>query len=185
MGRALGEAARDRGARVIFVTGPAEAPPPAGVDVVPVETAEEMLEAARRRAPEADVVIGAAAVVDVRPRLRAAVKLHRSLLPPSLDLEPTPDVIAALAAGCRPGQVFVGFAAEDGNLVENAREKMRQKGLDLVVGNLVADGFGGETNAVTIIGRDGRIVEVPRATKRAVADRILDEAVRLLAPVAA
>lgn len=181
MGTALGEAARDRGARVIFVTGPAEVAPPNGVEVVRVETAEEMLDRARPAAARADVVIGAAAVLDIRPRERATVKLHRSLLPPSLDLRPTPDVIASLAAGCRPGQVFVGFAAEDDRMVENAREKMRQKGLDLIVANLVSDGFGGETNEVVILGRDGFEARPPRGPKRAIADRVLDEAARLLA----
>lgn len=181
MGAALAEAARDRGARVVFVTGPAETPPPPGVEAVRVETAEEMLSAARAQAAGADLVIGVAAVTDVRPRRRAAAKVSRGDLPAALELEPTPDVVAALAASRRPGQVLVGFAAEDDRPAERARRKLAAKGLDLVVANTIAAGFGGKTNEVVLVGRDGRETPVARAPKREIAERILDAAEALLA----
>jgi len=181
-GHALAEAARDRGAEVTLVTAaPLEAP--SGVTVVRVETAAEMEAALVGRAPESDVVVMAAAVADFRPKGEAGHKLSREDGPPELVFEPTPDILAALVARRRPGQVLVGFAAETVDVLERGRRKLEKKGVDLLVVNDVAApgvGFDHETNAVTILAADDEPVEVPLTSKRRVAEAVFDSVVTRL-----
>jgi phosphopantothenoylcysteine decarboxylase/phosphopantothenate--cysteine ligase len=172
------EAAR-RGAKVTLVSTVAGSVP-FGVDVVAVETAAEMAEAVFGRSDQADVVVMAAAVADFRPVAPAVGKLKKDTGPPRIELEPTVDILATLGGRKRAGQVLVGFAAETTNVAEHASEKLRRKQLDLIVANDVSApgvGFEHDTNAVTIIGRDGMVQNVPLADKRQVAAAVLDAVV--------
>jgi len=180
MGFALAEAARDRGADVTVVAGPVSVEPPHGVALVPVRTAAEMQRALQAAAPHADVVLMAAAVADYRPARPARAKLKRSAAPASLALEPNPDILAGLGAARARGQVLVGFALETERGVTNARAKRAAKGVDLIVLNSPADGIGGDTNRVTLVDARGARA-LPRATKREVAEAILDRVLELRA----
>jgi phosphopantothenoylcysteine decarboxylase/phosphopantothenate--cysteine ligase len=174
-GFALAERAAARGAKVTLISTVEGAA--AGVEIVVVETAEELLAAVLASAAGADVVIMAAAVADFRPVVVASEKLKRRSGIPELRLEATPDVLAALVAARTPAQVIVGFAAETTNAIENATGKLRAKDLDLMVVNDVSKpgvGFGYDTNAVTILTRSGARQEVPLAAKREIADAVLD-----------
>jgi phosphopantothenoylcysteine decarboxylase/phosphopantothenate--cysteine ligase len=177
MGYRLAEAARDRGARVALVSGPVSLSPPGGVEVVPVRSAEEMQRAVAERVGPATVVIAAAAVSDYRPARASTSKLKKGKGPLTLDLVRTPDILEGLGRA-KAGRILVGFAAETGDILENARKKLEAKNLDLVVANDVTRpgaGFGGDTNAVVLVRRDGSRADVPLASKREVAERILDE----------
>ncbi len=185
MGVAIAQAALDRGARVSLITAAVEVALPGAAALIRVETTAELGDAlaAALRPDESgragfDALIMAAAVADFRPRRPAATKLHRgSAL--SLDLEPTPDLLAeavGVARQLRPAPILVGFAAETGSL-ERAVDKLRRKGVDLLVANDVAEagsGFGTDTNRVTLLSADGAAEAWPLLTKREVADRLLD-----------
>jgi phosphopantothenoylcysteine decarboxylase/phosphopantothenate--cysteine ligase len=177
MGYAMAEAAARRGARVVLISGPVALNAPTNVDVVRVETAEQMREAIVERAPAATVIIKAAAVGDYRVKNAADTKMKRSAADFTLELAPNPDIVAELSRR-RPNarQLIIGFAAETDNTVENARRKLVSKGLDAVVLNDVSQpgiGFDSERNAVTIITPNDQI-EVAETTKAEVAERILD-----------
>ena len=179
MGYALSEAALRRGARVLLVSGPTELKPPGAAEVTWVESAEEMRQAVLTLLPQATVVIKTAAVSDYRPKSSAQQKIKRKG-PMTLELEPTVDILAEIARR-KQSQVVVGFAAETENVLENARQKLVSKSLDAIVVNDVSRegvGFDSDRNAVTIItGHD--IVDVPETTKWEVAQRVLDQVVRL------
>jgi phosphopantothenoylcysteine decarboxylase/phosphopantothenate--cysteine ligase len=183
MGYALAEAAQARGAQVILVSGPTALPPPRGIEVVTVETAEEMGKALATRLAWSTVVVMAAAVADFRPKKRAARKMKKQGHgEPRLELERTPDILASLAAQ-RTGQLLVGFAAETHDLVPHATQKLKAKGLDLIVANDVTTaggGFGSEQNAATLIDRLGKVTDLSMRSKRRLADDILDAAQGLL-----
>jgi phosphopantothenoylcysteine decarboxylase / phosphopantothenate---cysteine ligase len=176
MGYAIAEAARDRGAEVVLVTGPTALNRPDGVEVVPVTTAGEMADALCRHFPSATVVIMAAAVADFRPKEPSAQKLKkRGQTGLSLELETAPDILALLSAR-RTSQVLVGFAAETDQLVTHAREKLVGKGLDVIVANDVTiqgAGFGSDDNAAVILSRNGQQQEFGLMPKRQLADEIL------------
>ena len=177
MGYRLAEAARDRGATVILVSGPTSLAAPPGVDVVPVRSAEEMQAAVLARVGPATVVVAAAAVADYRPAAVSGEKVKKTDGPITLELVRTPDILKGLGEA-KAGRVLVGFAAETGSLLESAAQKLERKNLDLIVANDVTApgaGFEGDTNAVVLLRRDGTRVDVPLAPKRAVAERILDE----------
>jgi phosphopantothenoylcysteine decarboxylase/phosphopantothenate--cysteine ligase len=179
MGYALTEAALRRGARVILVSGPTALKPPGAAEVTAVESAAEMRDAVLRLLPDASVVIKTAAVADYRPKQIAEQKLKRTG-PMSLELEPTTDILAEVAR-LKKSQIIVGFAAETQNALENARKKLAAKALDAIVVNDVSRegvGFDSDRNAVTIIAHD-EIVEVPETSKWEVAQRVLDQVVRL------
>lgn len=179
MGYALAEAALRRGARVLLVTGPTAITPPGAAEVTRVESAEEMHKAVLHLLPEASVVIKTAAVADYRPRAASTQKIKRTG-PMSLDLEPTPDILAGLARA-KQNQLIIGFAAETENVLANARKKLVSKSLDAIVVNDVSRkgiGFDSDRNAVTILTRD-EAVEVPETTKWEVAQRVLDAVVKL------
>jgi phosphopantothenoylcysteine decarboxylase/phosphopantothenate--cysteine ligase len=181
MGAALAAAALDRGARVTLVVGHATAALPAEAQIVRVESSAEMRDAVLDLVVDCDALIMAAAVADFRPRRVATTKLTRAdgL---TLELEPTEDILAGASAAVRasgarePRPLLVGFAAETGSL-ERAGDKLRRKGLDLLVANDVAEpgsGFGTDTNRVTILAADGTEEAFPLLAKRAVAELILD-----------
>jgi len=179
MGYALADAARDRGAKVTLITGPTLLTRPAGVEVIDVCTAEEMLQAVKQAVSRADALIMAAAVADYRPKSTAKEKIKKKDAGLTLELERTPDILSEIKGNF----VRVGFAAESENLVENATQKLRQKSLDLIVANDVTaknSGFGTDSNRVTIIGKDGKVESLPLLPKRQVADKVLDKVAKLL-----
>ena len=176
MGYALAEAARDAGYDVTLVSGPVNLPPVSGVTMVMIESAAEMADAVKSRAPEMDVVIMAAAVADYRP-----VHVHQGKMKKlpgnlTLELERTEDILASLGQVKPAGQILVGFAAETDDLLANAAGKLQRKNLDWIVANDVSKsdrGFGSADNAVTMICRDGRQIDVPLASKQVIAATIL------------
>jgi phosphopantothenoylcysteine decarboxylase / phosphopantothenate---cysteine ligase len=178
MGYALAEAALRRGARVLLVSGPTSLTPPAA-EITRVESAEEMRAAVLRLLPQASIVIKTAAVSDYRPKLASGQKIKRKG-PMTLELEATPDILKELSAR-KNAQILVGFAAETENVLENARQKLVAKNLDAIVVNDVSRegvGFDSDRNAVTIITSED-VIEVPETTKWDVAQRVLDQVVRL------
>jgi phosphopantothenoylcysteine decarboxylase / phosphopantothenate---cysteine ligase len=181
MGYHLAEAARDRGARVVLVSGPTHLPAPRDIEVVAVRSAQEMADAVTARAPKATVVAMAAAVADYRPRRKSDQKIKKSGVDLSLDLVPTTDIASGL--GAAKGKRFVvGFAAETEHLLENARKKRATKAMDLIVANDVGRpgmGFDVETNAAVLIDAAGGEVAVPTVGKRELADRIWDRVAEL------
>src|SRR5579864_5853383 len=182
MGYALAEAALRRGARVLLICGPTSLTPPGAAELTRVESTEEMRDAVLSLLPQASIVIKTAAVSDYRPKVAAGQKIKRNG-PMALELEATPDILKELSLK-KSSQIVVGFAAETENVLENARQKLVSKHLDAIVVNDVSRegvGFDTERNAVTIITRD-EVVEVPETTKSEVAQRVLDQVVRLLQP---
>ena len=185
MGYAVAEAAAQRGAKVILISGPTALETPAGVTRIDVRTAAEMLNAVQRHFAEATTAIFAAAVADYRPAEAAAHKIKKTGGEFTLRLEPNPDILATVARK-KGDRLIVGFAAETDRVAENARKKLQEKDADLIVANDVTAagaGFDVDTNVVTLFARDGRDVALPKLTKREVADRIVDEVVRLSASV--
>jgi phosphopantothenoylcysteine decarboxylase/phosphopantothenate--cysteine ligase len=179
MGYALAEAARDRGADVTLVSTVSTLPCPYGVRLVPVETVNDMREAVLAACEGAHALIMAAAVSDYRPVERASHKVKKGPKSKSLELEKTPDFLREVTGSI----VKVGFAAETGDLVANAKAKLDEKGLHLIAANdLTAPGagFAVDTNQVTILDADGGEEEVPLLPKYDVAHRILDRMVPLL-----
>jgi phosphopantothenoylcysteine decarboxylase / phosphopantothenate---cysteine ligase len=179
MGYALAETALRRGARVLLVSGPTSLTPPGAAEVTRVESAEEMHNAVVQLLPQATIVIKTAAVSDYRPKAAVGQKIKRKG-PMTLDLEATPDILNEVALR-KGSQIVVGFAAETENFLENARQKFIAKRLDAIVVNDVSRegvGFDSERNAVTIITHD-EVIEVPETTKQDVAQRVLDQVVRL------
>jgi len=180
MGYALAEAALRRGAHVLLVSGPTSLTAPVAATVTRVESAQEMRDAVMKLLPQASVVIKSAAVSDYRAKTTADQKIKRKG-PTTLELEATPDILKEISAN-RTSQIVIGFAAETENVLENARQKLVAKNLDGIVVNDVSRegvGFDSDRNAVTIITRED-VVEVPETTKWEVAQRVLDQAVRLL-----
>jgi phosphopantothenoylcysteine decarboxylase/phosphopantothenate--cysteine ligase len=179
MGYAIAEAALRRGARVLLVSGPVAVTAPDAAEVTRVETAEEMLAAVLSLLPQSTVVIKTAAVADFRPKRAAGQKIKRKG-EMTLELEPTADILAQVARR-KTTQTVVGFAAETENVLENARKKLASKSLDAIVVNDVSRegvGFDSERNAVTIISAS-EVVEVPETSKWEVAQRVLDQVVKL------
>ncbi len=182
MGYAVAEAAAARGARVTLVSGPTALPVPPDVDLIRVETAEEMYRAVLAQVERARVVIKAAAVADYRPKQQAERKIKKDQAVPEIVLEATPDILAEI--GKRKGsRILVGFAAETDDLVANARKKLQRKNVDLMVANDVSQpgaGFDVDTNLVRILDATGAVEELPLLSKREVADRLLDRVATLL-----
>ena len=173
MGYALAEAARDRGASAVLVTAPTSLPDPPLVEVVRVQTAQEMCHAVQGQLAGADALIMAAAVADYRPVSAAEQKIKKSNADLSVDLTRTTDILESSNGPF----VKVGFSAESENLIANASEKVARKSLDLMVANDITDpdsGFGRDTNKVVLIGQDLRTEELPVLSKYEVSNRILD-----------
>jgi phosphopantothenoylcysteine decarboxylase/phosphopantothenate--cysteine ligase len=181
MGYALAEAAHRRGAHVVLVSGPTELKIPEGVDWVPVRATEQMHRTVLERAREANVAIMAAAVSDYRPTTAQDTKIKRGEGRFTLELEPTPDILAELGRE-KGNRVLVGFAAETDRVAENARGKLSRKGADMIVANDVTQegaGFDTDTNIVTLYLRDGREIPLPKMSKLDVANRILDQVLEI------
>jgi len=179
MGYAVAEAALRRGARVLLINGPTTLTPPGAAEVTRVESAEQMRQAVLDLLPQASVVIKTAAVSDYRPKSTSEQKIKRKG-PMTLELEATPDILKEISLR-KDSQIIVGFAAETENVLENARQKLAAKRLDAIVVNDVSRegvGFDSDRNAVTILTQDD-VVEVPETTKWEVAQRVLDQVVRL------
>jgi phosphopantothenoylcysteine decarboxylase/phosphopantothenate--cysteine ligase len=180
MGYALAEAARDRGAAVKLVTAPTSLPELPGVEVRHVRTTAEMKDAVEKEIRDAHALIMAAAVADYRPKAVAKNKIKKeSAQSMTIELVRTPDILSEVKGSF----IRVGFAAESENLIANARKKLEQKNLDLMVANDITDadsGFDVDTNRVTLIDRDGKVEELPLMSKREVAERVLDRVVGML-----
>ncbi len=183
MGYAVAEAAAKRGAKVFLVSGPVNLETPAGVERIDVRTAEEMHRAVVEQFAQASVAILAAAVADYRPVERRGEKIKKGVAPLAISLEPTTDILAAVARN-KGEKIVVGFAAETDHVAEHARKKLASKNADLIVANDVTAegaGFDRDTNVVTLFSRDGRDLALPKMPKSEVAQRIMDEVIRLRA----
>ncbi len=177
-GYALAKAARQRGAEVVLVTT-VDLPPPPGVSVVEVGTAQEMHDAVLAAAVDADIVVMTAAVADFRPATVAEGKIKKADGVPELVLERTADILAALGSSKPSGQILIGFAAETSDVVANATDKLTRKGADLIVANDVGApgvGFGHDVNTVTIVGPSGT-TQLPSMAKIDVAHAVFDAAI--------
>ncbi|MGE4565856.1 MAG: phosphopantothenoylcysteine decarboxylase [Victivallaceae bacterium] len=177
MGYALAAAAAARGWCVTLVSGPVALDAPAGVELVRVESAAEMAEAVKTRAPEMDAVIMAAAVADYRPVEPFAGKMKKMPGKLVIEFERTEDILASLGQVKRPGQTLVGFAAETDDLLVHAAGKLARKNLDWIVANDIGAagrGFAVDTNAVTLLSSTGTQLELPLASKAEIAGKILD-----------
>jgi phosphopantothenoylcysteine decarboxylase / phosphopantothenate---cysteine ligase len=182
MGFALAEAAHRRGAHVVLVCGPTLIEPPSMVETSRVETAEQMAEAVLDRLCEATAVVMAAAVADYHPVEVSGTKIKKRQAALTLELEPTRDVLGEISLRRRPSQLVVGFAAETGDLLGNARAKLQAKRLDLVVANDVTQegaGFDVDTNIATLVFANGQHKSLPRMSKLELAHCVLDEIVTL------
>ncbi len=181
MGYALAEAAAARGARVVLISGPVHLPAPRGTTVIPVRTAAEMRDQVFAHLPAAGIVIKSAAVADFHLARVPDQKVKKTAARISLELDPTPDILAEL--GRKKGdRLLVGFAAETQNLRQEARRKLESKNCDMVVGNLVGGsetGFESDQNEVVLVLRTGETIPVARASKREIAERIFDELLKL------
>lgn len=180
MGYAIAEAARDMGAQVTLISAPSALLSPAGVEVIQVQTAKQMYEAVVNAVKGAEVLIMAAAVADYSPVNVAENKIKKDSDKLTLHLVRTVDILGAVAA---QGLIKVGFAAESENVEENARKKLREKQVDIIVANDITandSGFNVDTNEVLLIDRDGRTAKLPLMQKSELAVRILDKVAELL-----
>lgn len=181
MGYALAQASAQRGARVVLVSGPVQLQEPAGVQVIHVRTAVEMRNAVMEHLPEASIIVKSAAVADYHLSRVPQHKVKKTSARMSLDLDPTPDILAEL--GQKKGdRLLIGFAAETENLTDSARQKLKTKNCDMVVANLVnqeGTGFESDQNEVVLVLRTGETIPIARAPKREIADRIFDQVTKL------
>jgi phosphopantothenoylcysteine decarboxylase / phosphopantothenate---cysteine ligase len=181
MGYAIAGEAVKMGARVILVSGPVNLEPPSGAELIKVESAEDMYQAALAHFDEADVMIGTAAVADYRPKYVYEEKMKKKEGDQALELERTKDILFELGQR-KKDQVIVGFAAETNNVENHAKGKLARKNADMIVANNVKQegaGFGADTNIVTIYKKDGANIELPLMPKADVARNILTEVVQL------
>lgn len=182
MGYALAEEAKKQGANVVLVSGPVDLTPASGMEVVKVESAEEMYNAVLKYYSLADVVIKTAAVADYRPKITHEHKVKKQAGDASIELERTKDILMELGKR-KKNQVLVGFAAETENVEEYARKKLTTKNADIIVANNVkaeGAGFGTDTNIVTLFKREGAVIDLPLMSKSKVAKRIIEEITSLL-----
>lgn len=180
MGYAIAAAAVARGAEVILISGPVNIPAPARVTIVPVKTAAEMRDAVFAHLKPATIIVKAAAVADFHLKSIPEQKVKKTAARLSLELDPTPDILSELGRR-KEDRLLIGFAAETENLKAEALRKLEAKGADMMVGNLVGQeiGFESDENEVVLILRSGEIIELPRASKRQIAEGILDQVLRL------
>jgi phosphopantothenoylcysteine decarboxylase/phosphopantothenate--cysteine ligase len=179
MGHAIAIAARNRGARVILINGCTSQPPPAGVEVFQVETAQEMYKAVIESFKEADIIVKAAAVADYRIKNSVDHKMKKSQGNLILELEPTIDILGSIGKLKKPNQIIIGFAAETEDLLHNAMTKLLQKNLDFIVANDVTQagaGFASDTNIATLIAKNGTKISWEIMSKIELANKILDQA---------
>lgn len=177
MGYALAAAAAEYGWDVVLVSGPVNLTPPDNVRLVKVESAAEMAEAVHTEAHNADLVIMAAAVADYTPKHVSGQKIKKTSGTLTIELEATEDILLTLGKSKPEGQILVGFAAESENLLANAQDKMRRKNLDWIVGNDISKddrGFASDDNAVILLSKGGRKIEIPKTSKINIARQILE-----------
>jgi phosphopantothenoylcysteine decarboxylase/phosphopantothenate--cysteine ligase len=177
MGLALAQAALHRGASVTLVHTPASWEVPLGVQAIPVVSAEEMRASMVQNLPNADVIVMSAAVADVKPREYSHEKLAKKSLPQALPLEPVPDIVAELAQLKQPHQRLIGFAAQTGDIVTPALEKLHRKNLDAIVANPIDQlnsGFGSDNNQAIFLDKQGQKIEIPTCSKLQMAHHIFD-----------
>ncbi len=183
MGYAIAQAALNYGAKVILLSGPTYLPSPRGVHLFGVVTARELHQAALKHFRKADVVISAAAVSDYRPEHTAAQKIKKEGRKGlTISLVKNPDILGDLGK-VKGRKILVGFAAETGQVIANARKKLKSKNLDLIVANDVTredSGFEVDTNVVSIVSKDGSVLRLPKLSKARVAERILREVIRII-----
>lgn len=176
MGYAIARAAISRGAEVTLVTGKTDLTPPGEADTVEIVSAADMARAVKERARNQDIIIKAAAVADYRPKYTADEKMKKSDSGLNIELERTEDILGFLGAHKMQGQFLCGFSMETENILENSREKLRKKNLDLIVANNLKEqgaGFGTDTNIVTLLSPTDT-VQLPLLSKEEVAHRLLD-----------
>ena len=177
MGLALAQAALHRGASVTLVHGPANWDVPLGVQGISVISAEQMQQAMLQYLPNADVIVMSAAVADVKPRDYSTEKLPKRSLPQALPLEPVPDIVAKLAKLKQPHQILIGFAAQTGDIVNPALEKLQNKKLDAIVANPIDQpdsGFGSDNNQAIFLDSQGRQVAIAPCSKLEMAHHLFD-----------
>ncbi|HLO86261.1 MAG TPA: bifunctional phosphopantothenoylcysteine decarboxylase/phosphopantothenate--cysteine ligase CoaBC [Nostocaceae cyanobacterium] len=177
MGLALAQAALHRGAEVTLVHTPASWVVPLGVQAIPVISAEEMHQAMLEYLPNADLIVMSAAVADVKPRDYFTEKLPKRSLAESLPLSPVPDIVAELGKRKQPPQILIGFAAQTGDIITPAREKLQTKKLDIIVANPIDQpnaGFGSDNNQAVFLDREGRQWEIPPCSKLEMAHHVFD-----------
>jgi phosphopantothenoylcysteine decarboxylase/phosphopantothenate--cysteine ligase len=182
-GFALAQAALDLGADVTLITGPVHLTSPVGVRRVDVTTATEMRDAVLSALEDTDALLMAAAVADFRPVKAVKGKIKRRKGPPEVQFEATDDILGLVTSHGKAPKVVVGFAAESQDMTDNARAKLEEKGLDLIVANDITaadSGFSVDTNRVTLLNADGAIEELPLLSKTEVAEEVLDKVVALL-----
>ena len=180
MGLALAQAALHRGANVTLVHGPANWDVPLGVQAIPVISAEQMQHAMLEYLPNADVIVMSAAVADVKPKDYSTEKLPKRSLPQALPLEPVPDIVAQLAKHKQPHQILIGFAAQTGDIVKPALEKLQNKNLDAIVANPIDQpdsGFGSDNNQAIFLDRQGNQVAIAPCSKLEMAHYLFDFAI--------
>jgi phosphopantothenoylcysteine decarboxylase/phosphopantothenate--cysteine ligase len=178
MGYALAEAALKRGMNVTLISGPVCLAPVKGINTIKVESASEMADAVFRLESEAEIIISAAAVADYRPVKVTKGKIKKSGGEMVLKLERTTDILQTLGKSKRKNLFLAGFAAETERLLEYAEIKLKKKNLDLIIANDVSDseiGFNSDANAVTLIFKDGKKIDIPRSSKKIIAEKIIDE----------
>jgi len=181
MGYALAEAAAQRGARVVLVSGPVQLSEPHNVLTIPVRTAVEMRNAVMEHLAESSIVVKSAAVADYHLSRVPPHKVKKTAMRMSLELDPTPDILAELGQK-KDGRLLIGFAAETEHLIDSARQKLQSKNCDMVVANLVnqdGTGFESDQNEVVLVLRTGETIPIARAPKREIADRIFDQVQKL------
>ncbi|MGL5032583.1 MAG: phosphopantothenoylcysteine decarboxylase, partial [Microcystaceae cyanobacterium] len=179
MGLALAQAALDRGAKVTLIHGPLtdSLPQSERLKAIAITNAEQMEKVLKIEFPVCDWLIMAAAVADVKPAHYSTVKLPKSELPSALQLIPVSDLVAQLTPQKKPHQLVIGFAAQTGDIITPAKEKLTRKGLDWIVANpidLPASGFGSETNQAVIINKKGEMTDISRCSKLELAHRLYD-----------
>lgn len=179
MGYALAEKSAQRGAKVTLVSGPSLLPCPYNVNLIKVKSSEEMYNEVLKHFETSDVIISAAAVLDFKPKKISEHKIKTKNI--SLELISTVDILSELGKIKKPKQVLVGFAAESENLIENAKEKLKKKNLDMIVANnITKDRMGSDENEVCIIYKDEKIENLPKMTKIKLADEILSRLEKIL-----
>jgi len=182
MGYALAQAAKDRGAKVILISGPSNISHPAGIDIIKVQTAEAMRQQVLSHLNQSTVLIMAAAVSDYRPSAPSKQKIKKKLSKWSLEMEPTVDILSEISKRSAK-QLLVGFAAETENIISNAKKKLKQKKLHLIVANditLKDSGFESDYGTVSLLDKYGEVKNLPRLPKRQIAEIILDKIEELL-----
>lgn len=181
MGYALAEAAAQRGAKVLLVAGPVALPDPSGMEVIHVQSALEMRAAVMHHLEASTIIVKAAAVADYHVAQVPVRKIKKTATRMSLELDPTPDILAEVG-GRKGDRLLIGFAAETDNLLDEARRKMESKNCDMVVANLVnqdGTGFESDDNEVVLVLRTGETIPLSRAPKREIAERIFDQVLKL------